>query len=437
MITDIFMILLQAASGSVLVFATVMILRKVLKSRLSPPGRLWLWLPLLMRLALPVTFQVDIGLMPVSALQPYEFSAFADRPVSSMPSAEMDETDFEVRPAEEKNNETEGDSWDPVLGMNFFVGIWGTGVVISAFICIREYSLLRHICSRQGKAPEPAFARLLEENCKKLNIRKKIHWCILDNIHSPALLFPNTILLPGSCHVPAEYMQLGILHELLHFRRGDQFLSFIVLLLRIVYWFNPVIWAAARLIREDIETACDASVMNFIGKTNRDTYAYAVLAFTGRAKQHSAAVTFGAVRKETEKRIKELYIERKPKTLHHFWEITAVLILVTVLLLSACGRPGNSDLSLAVPSAQGSPENASESFAATPYLAPLSVRESRANVQLDAVVHVPAGAAAVTAESVLREFTGEELRSFIEALTQKKDLQLYREIQMPQSWWEE
>lgn len=59
----------------------------------------------------------------------------------------------------------------------------------------------------------------------------------------------------------AAQRALMLLHERIHIRRGDLHVNALAALARCVYWFNPLVHAAARHLRHDQELACDAAVI--------------------------------------------------------------------------------------------------------------------------------------------------------------------------------
>lgn len=59
----------------------------------------------------------------------------------------------------------------------------------------------------------------------------------------------------------AEERQLMHTHERMHIVRGDLHLNALVVLFRVVFWFNPLLHVAARYFRLDQELACDQRVM--------------------------------------------------------------------------------------------------------------------------------------------------------------------------------
>ncbi|HXP62392.1 MAG TPA: M56 family metallopeptidase, partial [Dongiaceae bacterium] len=76
-------------------------------------------------------------------------------------------------------------------------------------------------------------------------------------------LFRPVILLPRVLaeQLPPHQLRAVLLHELVHLRRGDLWLSFAQALLQIVYWWHPLLWAANARIRRAREEAVDDAVM--------------------------------------------------------------------------------------------------------------------------------------------------------------------------------
>ncbi|MBS0211675.1 MAG: hypothetical protein JSR26_00660 [Proteobacteria bacterium] len=73
----------------------------------------------------------------------------------------------------------------------------------------------------------------------------------------------------------AEERELVIAHERMHQRRGDPLALAVCALLRVLFWFNPIVHAAGALFRRDVELACDAAVLR-IRPHSRRVYAEAL-----------------------------------------------------------------------------------------------------------------------------------------------------------------
>jgi len=58
-----------------------------------------------------------------------------------------------------------------------------------------------------------------------------------------------------------ERVRVVLLHELAHIRRWDYLIHLLTQVVRACYWFNPLVWVAARRIHVEQERACDDQVL--------------------------------------------------------------------------------------------------------------------------------------------------------------------------------
>ena len=76
-------------------------------------------------------------------------------------------------------------------------------------------------------------------------------------------LFRPVILLPTDVsNWSADRQRVVLLHELAHIQRQDWLTQTIAQIACAVYWFNPLLWFAARWRRTEVERACDDYVLN-------------------------------------------------------------------------------------------------------------------------------------------------------------------------------
>ncbi|WP_242111604.1 TonB family protein [Luteimonas aquatica] len=60
----------------------------------------------------------------------------------------------------------------------------------------------------------------------------------------------------------ADEQELMLAHERVHVVRRDVISNAVVIVFRCLYWFNPILWAAAERFRRDQELACDETVIS-------------------------------------------------------------------------------------------------------------------------------------------------------------------------------
>lgn len=102
-------------------------------------------------------------------------------------------------------------------------------------------------------------------------------------ILQPYILLPKTTLETFSLN-DLKYV---FLHELTHQKNKDVFVNYIMLLLNIIYWFNPFVWHALKVMRMDRELACDAAVLNRLDESGYIEYGQTIIYFAD--KQHDRA----------------------------------------------------------------------------------------------------------------------------------------------------
>jgi len=75
-------------------------------------------------------------------------------------------------------------------------------------------------------------------------------------------IFRPVIVLPSSAERwPEDRRRIVLAHELAHIARNDWFLQICAELARATYWFHPLVWLAARQLRQESERACDDAVL--------------------------------------------------------------------------------------------------------------------------------------------------------------------------------
>lgn len=94
--------------------------------------------------------------------------------------------------------------------------------------------------------------------------------CLFGVIH-PSIYLTNKAVKEG---VSTEHV---IAHELCHYHHGDHIWSFMRGICLTFWWWNPLVWIAAIISKKDAEMACDEAVIQKLGETERLSYGRTLL----------------------------------------------------------------------------------------------------------------------------------------------------------------
>lgn len=109
-----------------------------------------------------------------------------------------------------------------------------------------------------------------------------------------------------------EEVEMMLYHELLHFKYRDNKVTYLQILAVAFHWFNPLAWLAMKLMKEDMEIACDERVMAL--GVNRKQYANTLLniVFTPKNQQYLVQ-GMGEDPKHIKERILKITVFKKHK----------------------------------------------------------------------------------------------------------------------------
>ncbi|CZR97907.1 Regulatory protein BlaR1 [Clostridioides difficile] len=126
---------------------------------------------------------------------------------------------------------------------------------------------------------------------KELNIKKKIELRGSDELISPAGmgLFKSYIFLPDYPYSKDELTWI-LKHELMHFKNKDILIKFAVLSVKIIYWFNPLVYIMSNKVNLDCELCCDESVLSDCSLKDKKEYALALIKSIKLSKNYNSGI---------------------------------------------------------------------------------------------------------------------------------------------------
>lgn len=109
---------------------------------------------------------------------------------------------------------------------------------------------------------------------------------ITDQVDTPCLfgLLRPAIYLPPAVAAEQRHRDYSVAHETTHFRHGDAVWSVLRCVCIVLHWYNPLVWWAAILSREDGEIACDEATIASLGEERRSDYGRVLVDLTCRKR---------------------------------------------------------------------------------------------------------------------------------------------------------
>jgi len=252
-----------ASLKSLMVIPLVLVLRRLCARWLTPQGRYGLWFALLACLAFPFGAEIGIGAAPHGATP----AAVVVAPSST---ADLVPPTIRIDPAPAAAAATPGMSTASNL-----VLMWLLGVTILAGVVSRNFLRYRGIAS-QAAATDSATDELFQRCKQMLGVLRRVRLLETSQVPSPVVVgyWRPTLLLPPAlaAQVSSEQLRLVLLHELTHIKRHDILMNWAATVVQIAHWFNPLAWYALRVMRNDMEQACDADVLRRLSASEQTEY---------------------------------------------------------------------------------------------------------------------------------------------------------------------
>ena len=161
--------------------------------------------------------------------------------------------------------------WLKVAPILWLLGATGSLVIV---LC-QQRNFSRRIKYRPPISDERILSLL--ESCRNvMGVRRRITAVIAPQPGAPALIgfLKPRLLIPETAvrKLDDPELRMIFLHELAHVKRGDVLLNWVIIFVRSLHWFNPLVWLALSRLRADRELVCDAMVMSRLADDERRVY---------------------------------------------------------------------------------------------------------------------------------------------------------------------
>ena len=166
-------------------------------------------------------------------------------------------------------------------GMTILFFAWLGGFMVMGLITVGGHARLQKQLQREKRKPSPEMRWLIEKLARKMGLKFQGEVLVSAHIQAPAVngwLHPKLVLpLRFAEFYSKQEMEFMLSHELVHLQRKDYLFITWALVLKCVYWFNPLVYLAYPLFRLDQELACDQWVLASVPQKERKSYGLTIL----------------------------------------------------------------------------------------------------------------------------------------------------------------
>ncbi|MGX9758084.1 M56 family metallopeptidase [Clostridioides difficile] len=196
------------------------------------------------------------------------------------------------------------------LKNNILLYAWLITVLIYLTYTLFKYIKLKNLINDLSyDVEDEEIINLYKVILKEFNITKNIKLKYSYEVETPAF-FDSCVLLPPHDYKLKELNWI-FRHELMHFKSKDLYIKYVMLFLKIVYWFNPFIYVMDRHIDLDCELYCDERVLKNHSEEEKQDYALTIINAMRRGSNISNKFVAGLHKQsDIKKRVMNMFNEK-------------------------------------------------------------------------------------------------------------------------------
>ena len=322
-------------SSCILILAAIA-LRYLLRGKISLRLQYALWLLVLARLLIPVSFgSTDISVMSVvekaPAVQAVESVRDVDTiwqadngSVQGLPAgAAADNTPLQIAPRATSDDQFSRMSSALTL-RKVLLPVWWCGAAVTLLVF-----LTANLCfaARLRKSSRPLIVE--GASLPVYVARERAVPCLFG-------LFRPAVYVTPEAEEDGTLLRHTVAHETTHFRHGDHVWALLRAVCLALHWWNPLVWWAAKLSRQDGELACDEATIRTLGEGERAAYGRTLIRMAcGRgASPLLTATTMDGGKTSLHERI--VLLAKKPRTA----ALAAIALVLAAALCVGCTFTG-------------------------------------------------------------------------------------------------
>lgn len=223
----------------------------------------WWWRLVCLKLLIVLFWVQPLSLRVLPAKSPapaisQTLSPDVASPVAGQPSVQVAEQFDAAAPAMPGQGGS-GPFWGSVLLL-----LWLAGAVLSLVSIAKQWLSARSLTASAAPHVSDALQEACRQEAERLAVRRPPRLLLSPRVDSPLLAgsWRPAIVLPAHLQAfDARELRLMLAHELAHHRRRDLAWNWLPTIVRVLFFFHPLVWLLVRRWSETQEAACDELII--------------------------------------------------------------------------------------------------------------------------------------------------------------------------------
>lgn len=142
---------------------------------------------------------------------------------------------------------------------------WGMGALLVMARLLAGTLRIRRLAKSASVVRQSSWLALAQSLAARLRLRSNVELRKSEQVSLPMTwgALRSVVMLPAEADEwPEDCRSIVLLHELAHIKRRDCLTQMLAQVTLALYWFNPLVWLAARRLHVERELACDDQVLD-------------------------------------------------------------------------------------------------------------------------------------------------------------------------------
>ncbi|MDD5698134.1 MAG: M56 family metallopeptidase [Victivallaceae bacterium] len=328
-------LLANSVKGAVLALA-ILLVQFVFTKHIPLKWKYFMWMLLAVRLAMPPLFESEASFFNIKAL----WSNDNREKTLVIPVAETPALSNAVSRAKPPIAVSGKKPPIAVSGKTYSLSeiifrVWSAGALALLFWIVFKNCRFLALVRREKPVLENHWLALLESCKEELGIYTPVQMLETSCVKSPALMgfIRPRFLLPRRIFesMTENELRMVFLHELIHLKRGDVIVNWLISFIQALHWFNPLVWLGFGMMREQREQVCDEAVISFMGPEENKVYGKAIVKLLEFSPDISAVKGMTCILEDRKQ------IERRMKMIKGFRKTSGKAVVYALVLFSVTG----------------------------------------------------------------------------------------------------